>query len=282
MTRLLTPRAAVIGYPVKHSRSPKIHGYWLEQLGLDGSYESIEVRPAELAGFVGSLKARGFAGINVTVPHKETALAQCDEISAGARAAGAVNTIWLRHGRIHGDNSDVTGFLANLDAGAPGWAREVRTALVLGAGGAARAVVYALQLRGVESVLIANRTFERAQGLAAALGGAARALAWDKLGHALPYCGLLINTTSLGMKGQPPLEMPVAALPQVSIVCDIVYVPLETDLLIAAAARGLRTVGGLGMLLHQAALGFSHWFGAAPAVTPELYALVSADIERRL
>ena len=282
MTRPLNFKASVIGYPVKHSRSPKIHGYWLEQLGLNGSYESIEVRPEELGAFIGSMARRSFAGTNVTVPHKEAAMAFCDEVSPAARALGAVNTLWLRDGRVHGDNSDVTGFLANLDTGAPGWDREVRTALVLGAGGAARAVVYALQSRGMESIVIANRTLERAQALANVFGGSARPLAWEKLDRALPYCGLVVNTTSLGMKGQPPLEINVAALPKCAIICDIVYVPLETELLIAAAARGLRTVGGLGMLLHQAVLGFSHWFGATPKVTPELTALISADIERRL
>jgi shikimate dehydrogenase len=272
----------VIGYPVKHSRSPKIHTYWLEELGLDGSYEAIEVRPDELASFVRSMAARGFAGTNVTVPHKEMALALCDEVSPGARALGAVNTLWLRDRRIHGDNSDVFGFLANLDEGAPGWDREAKTALVLGAGGAARAVVYALRERGVTDILIANRTRERAEALAAAFGMSTRALDWQRLEEVLPRCALVINTTTLGMQGQPPLEINVAALPPSAIVCDIVYAPLETGLLIAAATRGLRTVGGLGMLLHQAVLGFQHWFGATPKVTPELRALISADIARRL
>lgn len=282
MTRLLTPRASVIGFPVRHSRSPKIHGFWLEQLGLNGSYESIEVRPEALQDFVQTLAARGFAGTNVTVPHKEAVVALCGTVSASAQALGAVNTVWLRDGVIHGDNSDVFGFLANLDAGAPGWDHAVKTALVLGAGGAARAVVFALQSRGVDAVLIANRTRERADVLAVKFGEGVRARDWATLAAVLPGCDLLINTTSLGMKGQPPLEIGVAALPAHAIVCDIVYVPLETSLLVAAAARGLRTVGGLGMLLHQAVLGFSHWFGATPTVTPELYALISADIERRL
>ena len=281
MTRLETPKASVIGAPVKHSRSPKIHGYWLEKLDLDGSYQSIEVQPAELENFVRTMAERGFAGTNVTVPHKEAALAFCDEVSVGAKAVGAVNTLWLRNGRVHGDNSDVFGFLANLDANAPGWDRA-QTALVLGAGGAARAVVFALQSRGLKHVLVANRTRPRADALAQMFGAGVRAVDWGAIGDATPRCDLLVNTTSLGMQGQPPLDIDLAALPAHATVCDIVYVPRETDLLIAAAARGLRGVGGLGMLLHQAVLGFSHWFGATPLVTPELTALIAADIERRL
>ena len=281
MTRLLTPKASVIGFPVKHSRSPKIHGYWLEQLGLNGSYESIEVQLAALGDFIRTMGERGFAGTNVTVPHKEAALGFCDEVSASARALGAVNTLWLRDGRIHGANSDVTGFLANLDASALGW-DKAQTALVLGAGGAARAIVYALQSRGLKEICIANRTRERSAALAQVFGSVARAVDWADIGAASARCGLVVNTTSLGMKGQPPLAFDVTPLPADAVVCDIVYAPLETNLLIAAAARGLRSVGGLGMLLHQAVLGFSHWFGATPQVTPELYALIAADIERRL
>lgn len=276
------PKASVIGYPVKHSRSPKIHGYWLRQLGLPGSYESIEVQPDALPAFIKTLAARGFAGTNVTVPHKEAVVALCDHVSPSAQALGAVNTVWLHEGHIHGDNSDVHGFLANLDAGAPGWEPATGTALVLGAGGAARAVVYGLQSRGVKRILIANRTRERARILAAAFGGGVTALDWDAINGALPACDLLINTTTLGMKGQPPLQLDLAPLPAHAVVNDIVYVPLETQLLVAAAARGLRSVGGLGMLLHQAAMGFEHWFGAVPEVTPALYAHVSADIEKRL
>lgn len=282
MTRLAAPKASVIGFPVKHSRSPKIHGYWLHELGLPGSYESIEVQPDELTAFISTLAARGFAGTNVTVPHKEAVVALCDHVSASARALGAVNTVWLHEGRILGDNSDVHGFLANLDAGAPGWAQATRTALVLGAGGAARAVVYGLQARGIARILVANRTRARADALVAAFGAGATALDWARIGATLPDCDLVVNTTTLGMKGQPPLVLDVAPLPAHAIVCDIVYVPLETGLLVAAAARGLRTVGGLGMLLHQAAMGFEHWFGAKPQVTPALYAHVSADIEKRL
>ena len=282
MTPPPAPKASVIGFPVKHSRSPKIHGYWLKQLGLPGSYESIRVPPADLAGFLRAMLASGFVGTNVTVPHKEAALALCAEVSVAARTLGAVNTLWFEKDRLYGDNSDVFGFLANLDEAAPGWDSMADAALVLGSGGGARAVVYALLQRGVQHVFVANRTLERAQALADAFGPKVDALAWDKIGPLLNAFGLVVNTTSLGMQGQPPLALAVERLPGYAIVCDIVYVPLETQLLISAKARGLRTVGGLGMLLHQAVLGFSRWFGATPTVTPELRALIAADIPRRL
>ena len=282
MILLQAPRAAVIGFPVAHSRSPKIHRYWLDTLGLSGSYAAIPVAAEELPAFIRELGPRGFAGCNVTVPHKETGLALCDTVTDGARAVGAVNTLWLEGERLHGDNSDVFGFLANLDEATPNWDVMAHAALVLGAGGAARAVVYALLQRGIRHVLVANRTLDRANGLAAAFGPSVEPLEWSKLAAAANACSLLVNTTSLGMPGQPGLAFPVEKLPPHAIVCDIVYVPLETGLLAAARARQLRTVGGLGMLLHQAVLGFQHWFGATPTVTPELRALISADIPERL
>ena len=282
MTRLQSPRAAVIGFPVAHSRSPKIHGYWLDTLNLPGSYEAVRLTAAELPAFIGALGRRGYAGCNVTVPHKEAVLALCDSVTEGARAVGAVNTIWLEDGRVRGDNSDVFGFLANLDEAAPGWDGTADATLVLGAGGAARAVIYALLQRGMPHIYVANRTLERAQALAGAFGPGVEALAWDRIGALLNAFGLVVNTTSLGMQGQPPLALRIESLPSYAIVCDIVYVPLETGLVVTAKARGLRAAGGLGMLLHQAVLGFQHWFGATPTVTPELRALISADIPRRL
>jgi shikimate dehydrogenase len=224
------------------------------------------------------MPGQGYRGGNVTVPHKEAAYRLVDAATGRAKALEAVNTLWFEDGRLHGDNTDVLGFVASLDEGAPGWAQATRTALVLGAGGAARAVIAGLLDRGVPRVLIANRSTERAASLAARFGPRVTAIAWDGIAAALPGIDLLVQTTSLGMQGQPRLVLSLDGLPATAVVADIVYVPLETDLLKAAKARGNRTVDGLGMLLHQAAAAFSRWFGAHPSVTPELRALVEADI----
>lgn len=276
------PRACVIGHPIAHSRSPLIHGHWLARHGLAGSYTRQDVPPAEFEAFVRAMPANGFVGGNVTIPHKEAAAALCDRLMPNAAALRAVNTIWFEDGAIVGDNTDVTGFIANLDDRAPGWrqARDGRpgTALVLGAGGAARGIVYGLIEAGAPRVLIANRTRERAEGLASLFPGRAVALGLDEAAEALPQADLLVNTTSLGMKGQPPLDLRLDLLPGHAIVADIVYVPLETPILAAARARGLGVVDGLGMLLHQAVPGFARWFGVVPQVTPELRALVEADV----
>ena len=232
--------------------------------------------PEQFRAFVQSLQARGYVGANVTVPHKEAALAwsQPDD---RARAVGAANTLWL-DGVLRSTNTDVEGFLDNLDAGAPGWDRGLRNAVVLGAGGAARAVVYALLQRGVADIVVINRTRERAEVLRERLGAGIRALPWDENKIALRDAALLVNTTTLGMHGQPELAIDVGRLPAHAIVTDLVYVPLITPLLRAAAARNLRTADGLGMLLHQAVGGFSRWFGKTPEVTTELRALVEADL----
>lgn len=271
-----TPAACLIGWPAAHSRSPLIHKYWLKSFDIDGDYRTEAVEPAAFADFIGGLKARGYSGANVTIPHKEQALA-LSMPDARARAVGAANTLYFNNGALQSTNTDVEGFIGNLDASAPGWdsADEV---LVLGAGGSSRAVIFGLIERGIRRVHLANRTASRTQLLADQFGAQVQPLAWDAVAGVLPRVKLLVNTTSLGMKGQPPLDIDVGALPAGATVADLVYVPLETDLLKAAKARGLKTADGLGMLLHQAVRGFELWFGKRPAVTPELRALVEADL----
>lgn len=273
------PRAFVIGHPIAHSRSPLLHGFWLRSLGLAGSYERVDVAPANLTGFVRSLADAGWVGGNVTIPHKTAVMALVDDLDVDAEAIGAVNTLWLEGGRLVGGNTDAIGFVANLDEEAPGWDDGAgRRAVVLGAGGAARAVLHGLRRRGFE-VVVANRTEASAVALAARFRG--EAVAWDRLSARLAMADVVVNTTSLGMAGQPPLRLDLSALHDQAVVCDIVYVPLETALLQSARARGLRAVGGLGMLLHQAVPGFARWFGVTPTVTPALREVLSADVRAR-
>ncbi len=272
------PTACVIGWPVKHSRSPAIHGFWLNTLGLPGAYVMQPVEPDRVAGFLADFAGSGYVGANVTVPHKEAAFAAVAEMDAAARAIGAVNTLWLEDGRLLGANTDVPGFLANLDEAAPGWDRDGGAAVVLGAGGAARAVVFALISRGLAPVHVVNRTLTRAEALRDAFGEAVRPTTWEKLPEILGSARIVVNTTSLGMEGQPPLLIDLAPLKDDALVTDIVYVPLETPLLQRARARGLATVDGLGMLLHQAVPGFERWFGRRPEVTPALRQAVLATM----
>jgi shikimate dehydrogenase len=277
-------KAFVVGHPITHSRSPLIHGTWLKTYGLPGSYERLPVAPEDFPLFLRSFADRGYAGGNVTIPHKEAAFAGVDRRTERAERLRAVNTVWIEDGVLWGDNTDVTGFMAHLDASlGPDWDGDIGTALVIGAGGAARAVVAGLLDRAFERVLIANRTLDRAREVAEAFTGAEGPrvvpLAWEAVDGALDDVELLVNTSSLGMAGQPPLALDLAPLPHWAAVADIVYVPLETPLLAQARARGLRAVDGLGMLLHQAVPGFARWFGVTPEVTPELRALLVADIE---
>ncbi len=272
-----TPRAFVVGHPIAHSRSPLLHGFWLKSLGLPGCYEKIDVAPDALDGFIAGLRAAGFVGGNVTVPHKTAVMAQVQRLDEAARAIGAVNTLWFEDGRLCGGNTDAFGFLANLDAGAPGWDAAGGLALVLGAGGASRAVVHGLTERGM-TVAIVNRTRTAADALAHRFGATVRAADWADLTDLLVGADLLVNTTSLGMAGQPPLTVDLTPLKAAAVVTDIVYVPLETDLLRAARARGHRVVDGLGMLLHQAVPGFERWFGVRPVVTGELRAAIEANV----
>jgi shikimate dehydrogenase len=268
--------ACVIGWPVDHSRSPLIHNYWLKTYGITGEYRREAVPPDQFSAFIKSLSERGYAGANVTVPHKEAALA-LSQPDDRARAVGAANTLWF-DGALRSTNTDVEGFLSNLDSAAPGWDRGLNKAVVLGAGGAARAVIYGLQTRGVPGIVIINRTPSRAEALRERFGERIRLARWDELNGQLGDTALLINTTTLGMHGQPELVADLSRLPGHAIVADLVYVPLLTSLLKTAKARGLRTADGLGMLLHQAVGGFTLWFGKKPAVTPQLRALLEADL----
>lgn len=256
-----------------------IHGHWLETLGLPGSYEHAEVAPEAFEAFVRGFEANGFVGGNVTAPHKEAAFALVDEADGEAAALGAVNTLWLDGGRLHGANTDGFGFLTNLDESAPGWEGERKVAVVIGAGGAARAVVHALGRRGFERVAVVNRTRDKAEAVAGLAGRAGRAYGFDELWRVLPDADLVVNATSLGMAGKGALDVRLGELPDRAVATDLIYVPLETPFLADARARGVRAVDGLGMLLHQAVPGFERWFGARPEVTPELRARVIADIE---
>lgn len=267
--------AGVMGWPVGHSRSPILHGFWLKEHKIDGAYIPLPVKPEDFPAAIRGLAALGFAGANVTVPHKESACALVDQRDEAASKIGAVNTIVvLPDGRLEGRNTDAYGFIANLQHNAPTWQAKAEPAVVLGAGGAARAVVHALLKAGAPEVRIINRSLDKAEVLARDIGG--RALGWDALAHALPDAGLVVNTTSLGMNGYPPLELDVDLLPATALVSDIVYAPLVTPLLANAKARGLATVDGIGMLLWQAQPAFEAFFGVRPAVSPALQAVVLA------
>jgi shikimate dehydrogenase len=266
--------AGIIGWPVSHSRSPRLHGFWLERHAIDGAYVPLAIRPEDFPTAVRGLLAAGFAGANVTQPHKRAAFAICDRVEASAQRAGAVNTLVFRDGRISGCNTDGWGFLANLRA--HGVDPAAGPALILGAGGAARAIAAALLDAGV-AVTLTNRTAEHAEALARDLPGL-RLLPWAQRDDALAGQALLINTTSLGMQGHPPLEIDLRRAAPEMAVNDIVYVPLQTPLLAAAAARELRTVEGLGMLLYQAIPGFCAWFGVEPQVDDALRRFVAADL----
>ena len=270
--------AGVFGWPISHSRSPRLHGYWLRKYGIDGAYVPFATHPAKLEPAIRALPALGFRGGNITLPHKERALDLVDEATALARRIGAVNTLLVREdGSILGDNTDGYGFLAHLIASKPDWNAAAGPAVVLGAGGASRAVVVALLEAGVPALRLVNRTTRRAEELAAAIGGKIEVVAWEDRAAALKDASLLVNTTNLGQAGQAPLELALDTLPIAALVYDIVYVPLLTELLKAAQARGNAIVDGIGMLLHQARPGFAAWFGREPEVTPELRSFVLGE-----
>lgn len=273
--------AFVTGYPVKHSRSPLIHGYWLKQLGLTGSYRAHEVTVEDFAAFITSLKdgTSGFVGGNVTIPHKEAAFKLADRPDELSEELGASNTLWLQDGELHATNTDGRGFTANLDEGHPGWDRSDR-AVILGAGGASRAVIQAVRDRGFKEIHVVNRTVERAQELADRFGERVHAHPMAALDEVMQGAGLFINTTSLGMNGEVALRIDFSPLAQGAVVTDIVYIPLKTPLLAQAEEQGFATVDGLGMLLHQAVPGFEKWFGKRPAVDETLRALIIADMEK--
>jgi shikimate dehydrogenase len=270
-------KAFVTGHPIAHSRSPKIHGHWLARYGIDGSYQAVDVAPQDFDGFLKTLQANGYRGGNVTIPHKEAAFVLADRRDQAAEQIGAVNTLWFEDGALWGGNTDAHGFAANMDDHAPGWAAN-GPAVVLGAGGASRAVIHALIERGGADIRVVNRTLARARELKHRFGAGVSAHGLAATGELLADAGLLVNTTALGMHGNEGLSADPGKLRDQAIVTDIVYVPLETPLLAAARARGLKTVDGLGMLLHQAVPGFERWFGTRPEVTAELRQLIVADL----
>jgi shikimate dehydrogenase len=276
----VTRRACVIGHPVAQARSPVLHGYWLKEYGIDGDYTREDVPPDEISGFLKNLRTHGYVGANITVPHKAAAYRALDHADPVVEMLKVTNTIWLDDDGLHGTNTDVHGFLANLDQTVPDWSIDPEQAVVLGAGGGARAVVYGLLSRGLKRVVVVNRTLARAQAFTVEFGDRVTAASFSELAAWLQDADVLVNTTSLGMAGQPPLEVDLSPLAEDGIVYDIVYVPLETPLLAAARARGLRTVDGLGMLLQQAVPAFEKFFGTRPKVTPALREFVLADIAK--
>ena len=274
----MTIKAFVIGHPINHSRSPLIHGTWLAEHGIDGSYEAIDVTPGELPGFFERLRSGEFAGGNVTIPHKEAVFALCDSVDPLATTIGAVNTLVVREGRVHGTNTDYLGFLGNLDAGAPGWSDGPNDALIIGAGGAARAVLVALRRRDGGKVHVLNRTLANAQALVREIDGPFEAHGFDAFAELAPRIGLVVNTSSVGMHGSRFDWLDLSLLAKTTLVTDIVYSPLVTPLLADATAHGLPIVDGLGMLLHQAVPGFEAWFGVRPAVDAKLRARIEATL----
>jgi shikimate dehydrogenase len=271
-------RAFVIGHPISHSRSPLIHSHWLAAYGVDGSYEAIDVAPSDLPAFIDRLRAGEFAGGNVTLPHKEAVFSLCDEVDPLATMIGAVNTLVVRDGRVLGTNTDYLGFLGNLDAAAPGWSDGPNDALIIGAGGAARAVLVALRRRDGGRVHVLNRTLAKAEALVEEIDGPFEAHGFEAFPELAPRIGLVVNTSSIGMHGSRLDWLDLSLLSPGTLVTDIVYVPLVTPLLADARAHGLPIIDGLGMLLHQAVPGFEAWFGVRPDVTPQLRAKVEASL----
>ena len=271
--------AGVMGHPVMHSRSPRLHNYWLREHGLAGAYLPLAIEPAGLAAALRALPALGFAGCNLTIPHKEAAMAIVDEVDSTTRRIGAVNCVRVRpDGSLSATNYDGLGYVESVLEAKPDWRADAGPVTVLGAGGAARAVVVALAERGAPEIRLVNRTLARAEALAAEFGAPIRAVPWEERNAALEGAAMLINTTSQGMVGQPPLELSLEKLPRHALVSDLVYVPLETPLLAAARGRGHVGVDGLGMLLHQARFAFRDWFGVLPDVTPALRAEIVATL----
>jgi len=273
-------KACVIGWPIKHSRSPLIHRFWLQKYGISGSYEKIAVPPEELSTFLNSLSDNGFAGCNVTIPHKEKVFEQIKVTDTVTLKIGAVNTVYRENNKQYGLNTDGYGFISNLKSKIPSWQSTEKTCVIIGAGGAARAIIAILLADGIKTIFLVNRTIQRAQTLAQEFGPAVQPCGFEQIESCLKTTDLLVNTTSLGMTGQPPLEISLKSLSQDCVVSDIVYDPLETDLLKKAKLNGNQTVDGLGMLLHQAVPGFEKWFGIRPQVTDELTALVIEDLMR--
>jgi shikimate dehydrogenase len=272
-------QACVIGWPIEQSRSPLIHGHWLETYGIAGRYDRVAVPVGEAGAFVRSLAERGLEGCNVTAPHKQAVFDAADWRDLSAEAVGAANTVWRDGTKVCVANTDTYGFMTHLGQSAPGWDKRDAPIAVLGAGGAARAVIHGFLAAGVGKVRVINRSADRAEALARHFGARVEARAWGDVASAIRDVGVVVNTTTLGMVGSGPLDLDLTALSGDTVAADIVYVPLETPFLARARARGLRTVDGLGMLLHQASPGFERWFGVRPEVTETLRAILVADIE---
>lgn len=270
--------ACIIGWPVEHSRSPLMHNHWIGKYGINGIYRREAVTPEDFPRFIASLADRGYAGANVTQPHKEMAL-RLSAPDAGARAVGVANTLWFEGGRLHSTNTDVEGFVGALDASALGWDRTAEQALVIGAGGAARAVIFGFLEGGVQRIHVVNRTIEKAEALQTVFGPRVLPADWSRLPALLKTANVITNATDLGMHGRAALTIDLSPARDDAVVADVVYVPLKTALLEQAKARGLRTSDGLDMLLYQAGRGFEKWFGVRPTVTPELRAIMEQDIE---
>lgn len=271
--------AGVMGFPVMHSRSPKIHNYWLEKHGVSGRYVPLAVRPEGLQAALRALPALGFSGCNLTIPHKETAMRLVDKLDAASKRIGAINCVTVeKDGTLSGSNNDGYGYIQSVLHAQPNWCVDAGPIVVLGAGGGARAVLAALAERGAREIRLINRTDTRASLLAEDLGAPIKAIPWSERAHALKDAAMLVNTTSQGMIGQPALDIEIETLPRTALVSDIVYVPKMTPLLAVAKARGNPIVGGLGMLLHQARPAFKGWFGIEPEVTPELVAMIEATL----
>lgn len=271
--------ACVIGWPVEHSRSPLLHGYWLKKYGIDGTYTKRAVAPEAAADFLRSLSANGYVGCNVTVPHKAAAFSAADEREDSAKAVLAANTLWLSDGKLVAANTDTYGYMTNLSQQAPGWDRRDAPVSILGAGGAGRAIAFGFLDAGVSEIRVFNRTRARAETLAQQFGSCVKVLDWSEREAGSRDSAVLVNTTTIGMNGVGTLDFDLAGFDPECVVSDIVYVPLETELLRKAKSQGLRTVDGLGMLLHQGVPGFEKWFGVRPEVTDELRDLIVGDIE---
>lgn len=272
-----TRRACVMGWPARQSKGPIMHGYWIERYGIDGEYRIEEIPPEEFPAFLANLADHGYVGGNVTTPHKVVAL-ECSKPDERARAIGAANTLWLDDGVLRSTNTDGEGFFRNLDLTTPGWNADLGSVVVVGAGGAARAIVYGLRERGAEQINLVNRTRARAEALRDAFGARVRPAGFEDLERLIPDARLIVNTSSLGMKGNPDLAWDLSRARPDAVVSDIVYLPLETSLLAEARRHGLRRTDGVGMLLHQAGRGFSLWFGVEPEVTEEQRARVLAAL----
>ncbi|MGH8634469.1 MAG: shikimate dehydrogenase [Burkholderiales bacterium] len=272
--------AGVMGWPIMHSRSPLLHNYWFTKHGLAGTYLPLAIRPEGLAAALRALHSLGFAGVNLTIPHKQHAMTIADEVDTMAMRIGAISCVVVRSdGSLVGSNNDCYGFIHNLRQEQPGWRAGAGPVVVLGAGGGARAVCYGLLQEGAKGIRLVNRTLARARGIAAEFGGAIEALPWEDRHEALEAAELVVNATSQGMSGQPALDIRLDKLPKSALAADIIYTPLETPFLAAARKRGNRTLNGLGMLLHQGQPAWKAWFGIEPEVTLELRSLMERSIE---